>query len=101
MVLGCPQILFVTSLVLQSFGVHTIKPTVVTAIRLDHPLGSSTSSHTGPSNSTKPSPIRPLLLPSPLLIGNYSAVTPTHRVVWWMVEADVDVFESRAYAASS
>ena len=32
-----------------------------------------------------------LLQPSPLLIGNYSAVTPTHWVVWWMVEANVDV----------
>ena len=34
-------------------------------------------------------------------LRNYSAVTFTHRVVWWMVEADVDVLESRAYAASS
>ena len=36
------------------------------------------------------------LLLSSLLIGNYSAVTLTHRVVWYMVEADVDVLESRA-----
>ena len=29
-------------------------------------------------------------------LENYSAVTPTHRVVWWIVEADVDVLESWA-----
>ena len=35
-------------------------------------------------------------IPQATCLGNYSAVTPTHRVVWWMVEADVDVLESRA-----
>ena len=30
-------------------------------------------------------------------LGNYSAFTPTHRVVWWMVKANVDIFESWAY----
>ena len=49
---------------------------------------------------TRPSPIRPLLPSSPL-IGNYFALTPTHQVVWWIVEADVDVLEGRFYAASS
>ena len=70
-----------------------------------YPIGSSFRvlylSHTGPSSSTRPSPTRPPSLPSPPLIGNYSAVTPTHQIVWWMVEADVDVLESWAYAASS
>ena len=44
---------------------------------------------------TRPSPIRPLLPSSPL-IGNYSALTLTHQIIWWMVEADVDILKGRA-----
>ena len=40
-------------------------------------------------------------IPQATCLGNYSVVTPTHRVVWWMVETDVNVLESCAYAASS
>ena len=29
-------------------------------------------------------------------LGNYFAVTPIHWIVWWMIEADVDMLESRA-----
>ena len=32
---------------------------------------------------------------------DYFAITPAHRAVWWLVEADTDILKSRAYAASS
>ena len=34
-------------------------------------------------------------------LGNYFAITPAHQVLWWIVEADVDVLEGWAYVASS
>ena len=37
------------------------------------------------------------LLPSSLLIGNYSTITPAYRVVWYIVEADVNILKSQTY----
>ena len=80
----CPQIFFVTSLILQLFEVRIIEPHSCD----NYPIGSSPK-----VLSTGALPVRPssgyvldlLLLgfvTKATCIRNYSAFTPTHQVVW-------------------
>ena len=79
----CPQILFVTSLVLQLFGVRTIKPYSCD----DYPIRSSPRVPSAGTLIARPSSGYALML---LLLGfvtkaiytsDYSTFTPTNRVV--------------------
>ena len=88
-----PRILFVTSLVFQSFGVRTIEPHNFD----DYLIRSSTRIPSAGPSSGYALDLLPLGVVTKLwLIGNCSAFTPIHRVIWWIVEADVDVLEGRA-----
>ena len=94
----CPRIFFVTSLVLQLFEVCTIEPHSCD----DYPIGSSLRVPSAGALLARPSSGYALdLLPLGFVTkatctSDYSVFTLTYRVVWWIVEADVDVLEGWA-----